>query len=217
MAISDLVHSVVARKGPLFLVNHLVLGPIAIWLAIEIAVADGFHRSPQFPARVIALGSIAIFGYLSLVLGRRGNARLLPCFLATGLVAEVLLRSLGPFGNPFGVELGAASPYFMFSGPSGGSMVMPPQGGGSEADRLARFNTEGFRIEGEIPDPKPADELRIFVMGGSTVVFGAPLANTIPGAIESQLRANGLPQARVYNFGVLGFVSGQELSLLLLR
>src|ERR1700730_331990 len=98
MAISDLVHSVVARKGPLFLVNHLVLGPIAIWLAIEIAVADGFHRSPQFAARLTALGCVAIFAYLSLVLGRRGKARLLPCFIATGLIAEILLRALPPFG-----------------------------------------------------------------------------------------------------------------------
>jgi hypothetical protein len=214
MAISDLVHSVVARKGPLFFVNHLVLGPIAIWLAIEIVVAHGFHRSPQFAARAIGLSCVAIFGYLSFVLGRPGNARLLPCFLATGLVAEVLVRALGPFGHPVGFALGGASPYSMFGGPSNGRMLMPPQVGGSEQERLARFNAEGFRIEEEIPDPKPADELRIFVLGGSTLVFGAPLANTIPGVIESQLRANGLPQARVYDFGVIAFVSGQELSLL---
>lgn len=217
MTIAKLVRSVVSRKGPLFFVNHLVLGSIAVWLGIEIVLADGFHRAPQFAARVIALGCVAIFGYLSLVLGRRGNARLLPCFIATCLVSEVLVRALGPFQASGDLEWREARPYFMFGGPSDGRTVMPPQMGGSEADRITRFNAEGFRIEGDIPDPKPADELRVFVVGGSTVVLGAPLENTIPGVIESHLRANGLPQARVYNFGVISFVSGQELSLLVHR
>src|SRR5258708_31649992 len=133
MAISGLVHSVVSRKGPLFFVNHLVLGPIAIWLEIEIAFADGFHRSPEFAARLIALGCVAIFAYLSLVLGRRGNARLLPCFIATGLVAEILLRALPPFGASGDLDWRGARPYIMFSGPADGRGSMPPPMGGSDA------------------------------------------------------------------------------------
>ena len=65
--------------------------------------------------------------------------------------------------------------------------------------------------------PKPAGEIRIFVLGGSTVVHGVPLANTIPGVIERHLRENGLAAARVYDFGVVSFVSGQELALLVQR
>ncbi|HEY6254946.1 MAG TPA: hypothetical protein VIY51_04045 [Xanthobacteraceae bacterium] len=214
MTIVSLVRSALARKSPLFFLNNLLLGPIAIWLAIEIVLADGFHRSPQFPARVIALGCVAIFGYLSLVLGRRGNARLLPCFIATGLIAEVLVRALGPFGASGDLAWREPRPYVMFVGPENGRTLMPSQVGATDAERVTRFNTEGFRIETEIGDPKPINELRIFVVGGSTVLAGAPLANTIPGVIESRLHENGLPQARVYNFGVVSFVSGQELALL---
>jgi lysophospholipase L1-like esterase len=61
------------------------------------------------------------------------------------------------------------------------------------------------------------DEIRIFVVGGSTVLFGATLADSIPGAIETALHAEGLQAARVYNFGVAAFLSGQELSLLVHR
>jgi hypothetical protein len=102
----------------------------------------------------------------------------------------------------------------MFTGLQGKSVPMTSSMGGNESDRIANFNSEGFRIEGDIVEPKPADEVRIFVLGGSTVMLGAPLAKTIPGIIETRLRAAGLKQARVYNFGVVGFVSGQQLSLL---
>ena len=66
-------------------------------------------------------------------------------------------------------------------------------------------------------NPKPADEVRIFFVGGSTVIGGRPVETTIPATVEAQLQANGLPQARSYNFGVLSFVSGQELALLVHR
>src|SRR5262249_51717460 len=72
-------------------------------------------------------------------------------------------------------------------------------------------------IDGDIPLPKPADEMRIFVLGGSTVLNGTPLANSIPGAIETALRAGGLSHVRSYNFGVTSFLSGQELTLLVHR
>jgi lysophospholipase L1-like esterase len=201
----------------MFLVNHLVLAPLAVWLVVQIALGEGFHRSPQFAPRVLALTAVLIFAYLSLLLGRRANARLLPCLLATGLTAELLMRSMGPFGEPSDLPWRAAKPYVMFTGPNNGETVMPAVVGGTPAERRTRFNADGFRIETEIPDPKPADELRIFVLGGSTVVVGAPLANTIPGVIESRLRASGLSHARVYNFGVFSYVSGQELALLVHR
>jgi hypothetical protein len=126
------------------------------------------------------------------------------------LAAEILMRVMGSFGA------GARNdrpwreprPYFMFGGRSDGRTVtlLPQMDEG--AGRPIRLNAEGFRIEREIVNPKPTDEVRIFVLGGSTVIGGR---------IEAHLQANGLPQARVYNFGVLSFVSGQELSLLVHR
>jgi len=212
------LRSLVAGKGIMFYVNHLVLGPLAIWLVLQLALLEGVNNKRNLTVRLLALGCVAIFGYLSLVLGRKGNARLLPCFAATCIAAELLMRATGSFGTGQDIEWRNPRPYFMFSGPSDVRITASPaQMGGSDADREIRFNGEGFRIEGDVVVPKPADEARIFVVGGSTVLFGAPLANSIPGAIETALRAEGLSHARVYNFGVASFLSGQELSLLVHR
>jgi hypothetical protein len=209
------LRSLIARKGVLFPINHLVLGPLAIWLLLQLALLEGVSNKRNLTVRLLALGCVAIFGYLSLVLGPRGNARLLPCFAATCIVAELLMRATGSFGTGLDLDWRYPRPYFMFSSPPNGRITVPPaQTGGSDADRQIRFNSDGFRIDGEVLLPKPAGEIRIFVLGGSTVVFGTPLANSIPGAIETALRAGGLPQARVYNFGVASFLSGQELALL---
>lgn len=51
------------------------------------------------------------------------------------------------------------------------------------------------------------------MLGASAVYNGTPLSNSIPGQLEEILRANGRPDARVYNCGVVSFVSGQELAL----
>ncbi len=209
----------VQRKGPLFLVNHLVFAALAAWLLWRIAHWDGSFERRYEIVRLFALGCVAIFSYLSFVLGRRGNARLLPYLAVTCVAAEILMRALGSFG--VGAKNDRAwrepRPYFMFGGPSDGrTLALLPQmddGGG----RSIRLNSEGFRIEREIVNPKPADEFRVFVLGGSTVALGKPIEATIPAVIEAHLQAIGLPQARVYNFGVVSFVSGQELALLVHR
>lgn len=205
----DAARSLVARKGALFVVNHLVLAPLALYLVLQLALLEGTDNKRNLIVRFFALGCVAIFGYLSLVLGRRGNACLLPCFVAACLAAELVMRATGWFGAGNEILARTPQPYFMFSGAPNGTL--------GTGDTQIRFNGEGFRIEGEISPAKPADEMRIFVLGGSTVLFGAPLANTVPGALEAALRAGGLPQARVYNFGVAGFVSSQELALLVHR
>jgi lysophospholipase L1-like esterase len=208
------LRSLVDRKGPLFLLNHLVLGTLAVWLLFKVAQSSFAFEKSYFIVRVLALVCVSIFGYLSFVLGRRGNARLLLCFVATCLAAEFLMRALGSSGAGArnDVPWREPRPYFMFGGPTDGRAVTLPPAMGAGAVQL---NAEGFRIEREILVPKPADEFRVFVLGGSTVVGGKPLA--IPDLIEARLQAKGLPRARVYNFGVVGFVSGQELALLVHR
>src|SRR5262249_46826495 len=168
--------------------------------------------------RVVALAYAVIFAYLSFVLGRRGNSRLLLHFAAACVGGEIVLRTMGSFGA--GVKNDRPwrepRPYFMFGGPTGGRNVnlLPARDEG--AGRATRLNVEGFRTR-EIVPPKPADELRIFFVGGSTVIGGYQVETTIPGVVEARLHADGLPQARTYNFGVLSFVSGQELALFVHR
>jgi lysophospholipase L1-like esterase len=205
----DATRSLFARKGVMFLVNHLVLAPLALYLVLQLALLEGTSNKRNLIVRFFALGCVAIFGYLSLVLGRRGNARLLPCFVAVCLAAELVMRATGSFGVGNEILARTPQPYFMFSGAPNGTL--------GTGDTQIRFNGEGFRIEGEISAAKPPGEFRVFVMGGSTVLFGSPVTNTIPGALEAALRGGGMPQARVYNFGVAAFVSNQELALLVHR
>jgi len=209
----------IARKGPWFLINQLVFGALAVWLVFVVARSSLVFERQYLYVRVIALAYAVIFAYLSFVLGRRGNARLLLHFAAACIAGEVVLRTLGSFGA--GVKNDRPwrepRPYFMFGGPTDGRTVnlLPTMDEG--VGRPVRLNSEGFRTAREIVNPKPPDELRIFFLGGSTVIGGYQVETTIPGVVEAHLQANGLPHARTYNFGVLSFVSGQELALLVHR
>jgi lysophospholipase L1-like esterase len=215
--IAGAARTFIARKGPWFLVNLLVFGALAIWLAFAIARSSGVFEQPYLYVRVIAFGYCIIFAYLSFVLERRGNARLLLHFAAACLCGELILRTMGSLGA--GVKNDRPwrepRPYFMFGGPTHGRVnLLPAMDEG--AGRAIRLSAEGFRTR-EIVTPKPADEMRIFFVGGSTVIGGYEVETTIPGVVEAHLHANGLTQARTYNFGVLSFVSGQELALLVHR
>ncbi len=213
------VRALIARKGPWFPVNQLVFGALAVWLAFAIAHSSIVFERQYLYVRVVALAYAVIFAYLAFVLGRRGNARLLAHFAAACIAGEIVLRTLGSFGA--GVKNDRPwrepRPYFMFGGPTDGRTVnlLPAMDEG--AGGAVRLNAEGFRIDRPIVNPKPADEVRIFFVGGSTVIGGRPIENTIPAVVEAHLQANGLPHARAYNFGVLSFVSGQELALLVHR
>ena len=90
--------SLFADKGVMFLINHVVLAPLAVWLVLQLIMLEGVNNKRNLVVRFLKLGSVAVFGYLSLVLGRRGNARLLPCFVAAGLADELLMRASGSYG-----------------------------------------------------------------------------------------------------------------------
>ena len=103
----------------------------------------------------------------------------------------------------------------MFTGaPDSSGRMIPQQGGANDTENDYRINSLGFRIERPLVKSKLEGELRIVVIGGSTVFNGAPLEKTIPGQIESQLLHRGFSGAKVYNFGIVSAVSGQELALL---
>ncbi len=50
------------------------------------------------------------------------------------------------------------------------------------------------------------------MLGGSTVFVGSPLEKTIPGQLELMLTETGVRDVRVYNWGMVSAVSGQELA-----
>lgn len=102
----------------------------------------------------------------------------------------------------------------MFGGRPGGVGTDQPQMGGSPGSTFA-LNDLGLRINGTFERAKKPGEFRVFVLGASTVFNGAPLANSIPGRLEALCHDSGLDSVAVYNCGVVSYVSGQELALLL--
>ena len=78
-----------------------------------------------------------------------------------------------------------------------------------------RTNSLGFR-HGEIVVPKPRGTFRIFILGGSTVqgIFNEQW--TVSHYLEEELRKTN-PEVEVINAGVVGYMSQNEIALLLTR
>ena len=83
------------------------------------------------------------------------------------------------------------APYIQFTGKPGSTHFGVP------------FDALGFQNASAVTHHKPAGEVRIFLVGDSTVIDGGPIENTLPARTERILRQNRLPGARVYSFGVM--------------
>lgn len=117
-----------------------------------------------------------------------------------------LLPTRAPLEQRFPVEVfRKPRPYMMFGGTPGAEFEYEDAAGKLQTERL---NSLGYRGPEPVM-PKPAGEYRIFVLGGSTVFLGDP---PIPASLEAALQQAGLPQVRVYNFGVISSVSSMELA-----
>lgn len=81
-------------------------------------------------------------------------------------------------------------------------------GGDASFHNVAQVNPLGYRGRQPTLD-KPLGEYRIFILGGSTVFHGAP---PLAPLIEKALWRHGQPLARVYNWGCVSQITGQELA-----
>jgi lysophospholipase L1-like esterase len=162
--------------------------------------------------------SLPLIGFLalSLVSKSKTNRNLFLSILCIFIALECSLRVLRP-EHSFSVDaFYHPKPYVMFTGkPDSEVLGNPAMCDKGQKNEPIRFGDLGFRIETRITKEKPPGEYRIMMIGGSTVLGGVPLSNSIPAQIELQLRKAGIARARVYNFGVVSYQSGQELSLLL--
>jgi lysophospholipase L1-like esterase len=193
----------------------------AVWLYLVWPLFDPVFFNSIYAVYLTILTLPALgYAYLALVGGRRINTGLLVTCVCIFAIGEICLRLRTPapenrWAAPIVTGGRHLHPYYMFTGvPDSSGQVVPQQGGANAPDNIYRLNSLGFRIERPFIKSKPVGELRIFVLGGSTVFQGAPLAKTIPGQIESELLDRGFSRARVYNFGIVSAVSGQELALL---
>src|SRR5260370_13439183 len=84
----------------------------------------------------------------------------------------------------------------------------------SEYDGVLRAKGQGL-VGPPIAPPKPADELRIVVLGDSYTVGGqVPYERAFPAILEQRLHGAGYARVRVINAGVGGYTTFNEAGLL---
>ncbi len=127
------------------------------------------------------------------------------CFAVLELAARRLVPGSTPFEQRFPVDaVRGPVPYSMFGG-------VPNAALGSGYDVAERLNGQGYRGR-EATKPKRSGELRVIVLGGSTVFEGEP---ALPELLERELQKRGVARAACFNFGVVSSVSGMEVARLL--
>ncbi|MBZ0310022.1 MAG: hypothetical protein K8I82_28435 [Anaerolineae bacterium] len=97
------------------------------------------------------------------------------------------------------------APYLMFAGQPNGEI---------ESFNI-RLSSLGYRDE--VPMPKPDNEYRIIMLGGSALFQGTPREFSIAGSLENTLHEQGYTQVEIYNWGIYSTVSGQELAAMVFR
>src|SRR5262245_27577726 len=205
----------VANRSVVFWINAAM---IAIWFYLLWPLFDPVYFNLFYVVylTIRTLPALA-YAYLALVGGRQINTGMMIACVCGFAIGEIYLRLMVPapeqrWSAP--IVTNGQHPYYMFTGaPYGSGRMMPQQGGADDADNIYQLNSLGFRIERPLIKSKPESEVRIFVLGGSSVYNGALLARTIPSQLESELLHHGFFEARVYNFGIVSAVSGQELAL----
>ena len=203
-------------RSIVFWINAML---VAVWLYLLWPLFDPVFFSLTYVIYMMVLTlPVLVYAYLALIGGAGINAALLIVSFLAFTVGEIYLRLYVPAPEMrwSGTLLtDGLHPYYMFTGaPGSTSKMLPSQGGASDADNIYTLSQQGFRAELPLTKSKPGNELRIFVLGGSTVFNGAPLPKSIPGQIGSELRQRGFSGATAYNFGVVSSVSGQDLALL---
>ena len=128
---------------------------------------------------------------------------ILVSFLLIDSLSTYVISSRSPIERRFPVgQARHPKPYVMFGGaPNSNSNSNPSPNPG-------KWNAQGY--VGKVPQiPKKEDEFRIFMLGGSTVVLGNP---PIAELLEQHYANKGLSHVKIYNYGVVSSVSGQDLA-----
>src|SRR5215831_3614315 len=203
---------------PIIIAIGLLVGrPVAFWINATLMAVWLYLIWPLFHPvylnqiyvvflMILTLPALG-YAYLTLIGGKKVNIGLLIACVFTFTLGETYLRLWVPapeqrWSGP--IVTNGQHPYYMFTGaPNSSGRMIRQQGGANDADNNYRLNSLGFRIERPLIKSKPEGELRIFVIGGSSIFNGAPLSKTIPGWIESELRNRGFSRAKVHNFGIV--------------
>jgi lysophospholipase L1-like esterase len=139
----------------------------------------------------------------------------------TALLGELALRALSPVPDPYQREWAtpnAVNAYIRLEYPRRYSAVTEAEPGLPGVSGRHRFTTNNVGLRGDsLAVPKPADEYRVFAVGGSTTeCFYLDDEEALPRVIERELasqRAGGR-RIRVYNAGLSGAASDDHLAMI---
>ncbi|HEX5133671.1 MAG TPA: SGNH/GDSL hydrolase family protein [Candidatus Krumholzibacteria bacterium] len=131
------------------------------------------------------------------------------------LVVEIALRVFAPFPNPYAFV--DVNQYIRFQYPRNYAAVTEVEPGLPGTAGIHHFTTNnmGFR-GGDLVQPRPADEYRIFLVGGSTfecfylddrAEIGRVLQDSLPPLADGRT-------ARVYNVGLSGAASDDHIAMI---
>lgn len=208
-------------KGGLFPVN-LAIALFLFWLIFPYFK----YRSSQplvfgrYSVRLLIFllaiaAAITFYAYFAIIGSKRVNRALLLMLVGLFLLAEATTRLVIRSPSSFTRQAAEPKPYVEFANKPNTSFaayeflyVFPEKA----PNAYETTNEIGFR--GAVPRRPKSGEYRIIMLGGSTAFAGFPLSNSIAGQIESLFHKEGRSDVRVYNWGVPGYISGQELSLL---
>jgi lysophospholipase L1-like esterase len=137
------------------------------------------------------------------------------------IIAEIALRMVAPVPDPYD-ELERLRPqvnqYIRFEYPRHYSAVTEAEPGLSGLSGRHHFTTNNFGFRGDsLPDPKPPEEFRIFMVGGSTTeCFYLDDTEDVARVAQQQL-AQRAPEGRVvrvYNAGLSGSASDDHVAMI---
>lgn len=208
-----------AAKGVFFFLNLLLAAGalltllLALYSAASAPAAAGAGAALAGKA-LLVLCAAGLYFALACYAGPRGNA-----VLFAAAAAALLLPELYFAFAPAGLRKHIYNPnYLQHPAPHVTFLNKPDitvdQAAEDGSPTQIRLNGLGLRIERPFERAKPAGEFRVLMLGGSTVFEGFPLAKSIAGRLEALAAADGHTGVKVYNCGVVGYNSAQELALL---
>jgi lysophospholipase L1-like esterase len=139
------------------------------------------------------------------------------------LLAEVALRILAPVGDPtrsVAEHVSETNPYIRFEYPRDYAAVTEVESGLPGLDGRHFFTTNAYGFRGDsLVEPKPAEEFRVFLLGGSTAeCFYVDDADDMARVAQNELaRVSSSRVAKVYNVGLSGTATDDHIAMLAQR
>lgn len=207
------------RRGP-FLFANLAVAVFLLWLIAPLfgnrsknPLIFGRYSLPYFAFLLGLVTVVAIIISIALAGAGRLNRRLFLIIVALFIISEISARLFGPVSDELRY---VPHPYLVYTVPPHSRLTAETLNYGPLDPQLPAKEevTNELSFRGPVPPAERGDEYRVIMLGGSTVWGGFPLSRSIAGQLEALFHQEGRRNVRVYNWGVPGFVSGQELSLL---